>query len=210
MKHLILLITIVFTNCTVVKNYHYEIPARVIKTDSIQPISFAERVFKEYTKCGERLLKDSLISISPIEFARAATIVAYCESGLKTNVKSGDNSVGIHQITITNLLTLKTNPKKYTNMDVSEQVQIHEKFLRSVNRRFLKAMKTPIDFHVINFAPSNYDKKVISSTSNKYLKALDKNHDSKITIIDFVLFQDARINSSKNQFIRDLYYSITI
>ena len=210
MKHLILLIAIVLTNCTVVKNYHYEIPTRTIKTDSIQPISFEERVFFEYTKCGERLLKDSLISISPTEFARAATIVAYCESGLKTNVKSGDNSVGIHQITVTNLLNLKTSPEEYTNMDVSEQIKIHEKFLRSVNRRFLKSMKTPIDFHIINFSPSKYNKNILSSTSNKYLKALDKNHDRLITVIDFVLFQDARINHSKNKFIRDLYYSITI
>lgn len=212
MKQFLLLITIVLTNCTIVKNTHYEIPARVIITDSIAPVAttIEKTVFDEYTKCGERLLKDSLISISPKEFARAATIVAYCESGLKTDIKSGDNSVGIHQITITNLLKLKTNPNKYTQMSIQEQIKIHEKFLRNLNHRFLKSIKNPIDFHILNFAPSNYNKKVLSSTNNKYLKALDKDKDHIITNYDFVLFQDVRISTCKNQFIRDLYYTIKI
>lgn len=211
MKQLILLIIIVLSNCTIIKNRHYEIPTtKTIKTDSIAPVAIEQKVFDEYIKCGERLLKDSLITISATEFARAATIVAYCESGLETTIKSGDNSVGIHQITVKNLLKLKTNPDKYTQMSIQEQIIIHEKFLRKINHRFLKSIKNPIDFHILNFAPSNYNKKVLSSTNNKYLKALDKDKDQIITDNDFVLFQDMRIATCKNQFIRDLYYTIKI
>ena len=212
MKQFLLLIAIVLLNCTIVKNTHYEIPARVIVTDSIAPESIAveQQVFNEYIECGERLLKDSLISISPKEFARAATIVAYCESGLRTNIKSGDPSIGLNQITIKNLLSLNTDPDTFKKMNIKEQVIVYEKYLRNVHKPILKACKSSIDFHVINFAPSNAKKKILSKATNKYLVALDLNKDQVITKEDFVLFQDHRVSKTNKTFIRDLYYNVNL
>lgn len=181
-----------------IQNKAYEIPT--VKSNTIKDTKHnkdtTEIVYNLFLDMGKRLKKDSIITITPCQFAAYATIMCYCESGLKTTSHSKDGSIGIGQLTIQNLIILGTNSNEFEKLTVEEQVQYHERFFRKVNKRTMRNVKYPEDLHAINFAPSRADKKILSKVTNKYLQSLDFDNNNVITKQDLRLFQSHRLKTN--------------
>ena len=151
-----------------------------------------------------------VLTIDAYDFAIASMIVHYSESNLKTNaygkgVNTASSQVGIFQITEATRKAL--NIPKLDSLTLSEQLLYYEKYLRNCNKNYLAKIKTSVDLHVLHFAPSRFNKNVLSKVNNKYLAALDLNKDNVITREDLFKFQikRARNNNQIQTFIINQY-----
>jgi len=165
-------------------------------------------IFNEYVKVGKRM--QDVLTIDAYDFAIASMIVHYSESNLKTNaygkgVNTASSQVGIFQITEATRKAL--NIPKLDSLTLSEQLLYYEKYLRNCNKNYLAKIKTSVDLHVLHFAPSRFNKNVLSKVNNKYLAALDLNKDNVITREDLFKFQikRARNNNQIQTFIINQY-----
>lgn len=167
---------------------------------SINDMSIEDIVFQEYYNMGKRLLQDNLITIPASQFAKIATIVAYCESNLNTKANKLDQQ-GIFQITEDTRKACNI-PEQY-DLSIDEQIKCHEIFLRKCSVKALRSIKTSVDFHALNFAPSRVFQDTLSKVTNKYLAALDFTRDNIITKEDLKIFQKKRVKN--NKYIYNLY-----
>lgn len=159
------------------------------------------KIYKAYVLVGQRLLEDNLISITPKMFANFATVVAYCESDFNSKSVKLDQQ-GIAQITKDTRSAC--NIPDQLDLSVEQQVEYHELFLRKCSIKALRSVKSSVDFHALNFAPSRIFQDTLSKVSNKWLAALDFTKDDIITRDDFRLFQNRRIKQS-SIFMQSIY-----
>ena len=190
-------------------NHQYEIPVIQQEFTLVLPTKnkpLDVRIYNAYLLVGERLKLDNLITISAQSFAKAATIVAYCESDFNSKSIKLDQQ-GIAQITKDTRTAC--NIPDQLNLTIEDQVYYHEQFLRKCSTKALRAIKSSVDFHALNFAPSRTFSDTLSKVSNKWLAALDFTKDNIITREDFEIFQAKKIKQS-TLFIRDLYNDKTL
>jgi len=156
-----------------------------------------EEKYKVIQEWSHGLKEKGLISISPDSFAKAATIVMWCESGLNTKSDS-QGQQGLNQL-LPSTRKLIGAPKDIRDKSFKQQLEYFERYLILTNKS--QKVKCSIDLHALNFAPSRFHKDVFCKTS-KGLKALDRNKDGVISRQDLYLFQQKRIK--KNAFLKSL------
>lgn len=156
-----------------------------------------EKKYDIILKWSEQLEQKGLISISSQEFAKAATIVMWCESNLKTTSKDKLNAQGLFQIMPKTRQGLGL-PKDISHLSFEEQLEMYEKFLLSSGH--LYKVKNSVDLHVIGFAPSRFSRKVFYPSSvNPHI---DYDRNGVLTREDLKTFQDKRVES--NTFVKNL------
>lgn len=156
-----------------------------------------EKKYDMILKWSEQLEQKGLISISSQEFAKAATIVMWCESNLKTTSKDKLNAQGLFQIMPKTRRYLNL-PEDIRDLSFEQQLEIYEMFL--VKSGHLYKVQNSVDLHVIGFAPSKFSKKVFYPKKvNPYL---DYDGDGVLTRNDLKLFQNKRVES--NTFVKNL------
>ena len=146
---------------------------------------------------SEQLEQKGLISISAQKFAKAATIVMWCESNLKTTSKDKLNAQGLFQIMPKTRQGLGL-PEDIRHLSFEDQLEMYEVFL--VSSGHLCKVKNSVDLHVIGFAPSRFSRKVFYPSSvNPHI---DYDNNGVLTREDLSIFQNKRIRS--NVFIKNL------
>ncbi len=181
------------------------------ETGTVSEITIEENsIFNCYVEVGKRM--QDVLTIDPYEFAIASMIVHYAESNLKPNaygkgINTASSQIGVFQLTEATRQAL--NIPKLDSLTLSEQLLYYEKYLRNCNKRYLAAVKNSIDLHILHFAPSRYNKTILSRVTNKYLAALDLNKDNVITKEDLLKFQIKRAkNNNQIQTFIDQYEMI--
>lgn len=122
------------------------------------------------------------ISVHPDTFATYIIKVFWSESRFK-NIES-DNQQSYFQIT--------ESTRKYLNIEslknaTDEQIlNAYEKYLKATKK--LKYVKSSVDLHVLNVAPSNFFKKKLLTVKGK-LRYLDFNKNQIIDREDLLIFQ---------------------
>jgi hypothetical protein len=166
-----------------------------------RPLTVIEQRLQVFEKVGDELKKFGL-PITAKEYAKMAVVVAYCESNLETTTTAKDGSQGLFQFTRSTRKILQTGDIK--DATFGEQVSYHFRYLICSGK--ITQIKTVVDLHQINFAPSSNLKKEVICKSNFYLSGLDIDRDSLITRKDLSMFEKSRVKN--NSEINKIYLSI--
>jgi hypothetical protein len=166
-----------------------------------RPLTVLEKQLAVFEKVGVELKKFGL-PVTPKEYAKMAVVVAYCESNLETTTNAKDGSQGLFQFTASTRRILETGD--ISDDTFGEQVSYHFKYLICTGK--ISQIKSVVDLHQLNFAPSSSLKKRVICKSSEYLSGLDVDKDALITRDDLSLFENNRTKNNKE--IHNIYLSI--
>lgn len=178
----------------------YQVNSYTVELGSprIEEPSNIEEKYQVIREWSHSLKSKGVISIHPDSFAKAATIVMWCESRLETTSQDRLGSQGLNQL-LPQTRELIGAPKDIRNRSFREHLDYFESYLILTGKS--QKIKCSIDLHALNFAPSRFHKEIFCNTTPG-LKALDENKDGVISREDLKIFQNKRIKS--NAFIKNL------
>lgn len=172
---LLILIYLFLFNPISQKSYEIELPEVVIKS--------------KYTTQGKWLLFRQLgrelpLTITPEVFANCCMVVYWCESNLETTSVNKENfdSQGFFQCTNATRKLLGFPSLRELSFD--QQLVYFKKYLLATEK--VSLIKDSRDLHELNYAPSRFGQKILSSVGMKDRKDLQRFQERRVVQSSFV------------------------